>query len=320
MPGSEAERKFWRSPELVEGLLHFLDPTSLLQLGQAHQLTIGILQGTYNWSRFIRRSCPHPTPEPLRFEERIEPIIGILQTIGNPHSHLMELLEFICESCFPLDSTGDPFGPQYVKVTCSTHGDHVVSPLGFQLLELVEAATGSSELKIESVLIGYMKESLIQALKSRVMRQEGMISQVDAWAFICRSQDDAEALLTLVQSTEVFGFRRLGICGPIGKAGWAALAEALRVLPPLVLQTMFEQERTGFQAMVVSGRQLMLDGRREDVRAVWDALPVGSHLLMVSAAEGHMLFDKVAEEDWDRLELYLDNENPVEAQNEDPEN
>ena len=86
MPGSEAERKFWRSPELVEGLLHFLDPTSLLQLGQAHQLTIGILQGTYNWSRFIRRSCPHPTPEPLCFEERTEqmvtemrPIIGILK-------------------------------------------------------------------------------------------------------------------------------------------------------------------------------------------------------------------------------------------------
>ena len=67
------------------------------------------------------------------------------------------------------------------------------------------------------------------------MRQEGMISQVDAHAFICKSQDDAEALLTLVQSTEEFGFRRLAICGAIGEGGWTALAEALRVLPPLVL-------------------------------------------------------------------------------------
>ena len=60
----------------------------------------------------------------------------------------------------------------------------------------------------------------------------------------------------------------------------------------------------------------MLEGMREDVRAVWDAIPVGGYLLIMDSG-GLKEFTKETEEDWDRLELYLDTEDPVEAQNEE---
>ena len=80
----------------------------------------------------------------------------------------------------------------------------------------------------------------------------------------------------------------------------------------------------GFQALVVGSKSLMVDGRREDVRSVWDALPQGSHLMLLNPwmLPGGMLpsFGKVAEREWMRLERYLDTENLVEGQNENAEN
>ena len=67
----------------------------------------------------------------------------------------------------------------------------------------------------------------------------------------------------------------------------------------------------------------MVDGRREDVRSVWDALPQGSHLMLVNPIlVGGMLptFGKVSEEDWVRLEQCLDTEDLVGGQNENAEN
>ena len=48
-------------------------------------------------------------------------------------------------------------------------------------------------------------------------------------------------------------------------------------------------------------------------------LLLGSHLLMTSTEEGPVRrFERPLEEHWVRLELYLDNEDAVEAENEDP--
>ena len=56
----EAQKKFWETPELLENLLHFLDPESTYQLAQAHDLTKTVLQGQFIWNQFIRQSCPRP--------------------------------------------------------------------------------------------------------------------------------------------------------------------------------------------------------------------------------------------------------------------
>ena len=78
--------------------------------------------------------------------------------------------------------------------------------------------------------------------------------------------------------------------------------EVLRLLSPLPLDPWNMEapgplQPTGFQALVVRTRNLMLDGRREDVRAVWDALPEGSQVLMNFPNDAGRIFHKVSEED-----------------------
>ena len=235
----------------------------------------------------------------------MQPIIGILQLMGNPQFHLHELLHLICER-FPLED----ISYQHVKVTCPIHEVHSVSNLGFILLEMVEDVNGPSELKVGSVLLGHVNGPLVPALKSRVIRQEETISMGIAHSFQCRNQDDAETLLTLVQRTEGIGFQKLVIWGEIGEGGWAALAEALRLLP--------QNRLTGFQELLVAERQVILQARRGDVRTVWEALAQGSKLLQNCSATAlgpRGFFRKESEEEWVRLEQYLDNEDEVESEN-----
>ena len=67
-----------------------------------------------------------------------------------------------------------------VKVTCPTYKVHHVSALGFVLLEFVEGALATFEQKIISVEVDSIEGLLSSALKSRMMRQEGMLMEVDA--------------------------------------------------------------------------------------------------------------------------------------------
>ena len=83
----------------------------------------------------------------------------------------------------------------------------------------------------------------------------------------------------------------------------------------------------GFQSILVESRNFLLDGSREDLRSVWDALPVGSYLLLKNVkttAEGPAVamkwFNKGSQEALMMLELYLDNVDVFVAQNENPEN
>ena len=125
------------------------------------------------------------------------------------------------------------------------------------------------------------------------------------FAFTLTTQNDAEDLLTLAKSVGKIGFQRLAIGGGIGERGWAALAEALRMLPPLTLHSDWDigDKPAGFNRLVIGSRQMMLEGGREDVKAVWDALPRGSYL---QVQDGQLKFTKDSNEDWERLELYLE--------------
>ena len=307
MSSNEAEKKFWKSPELVEGLLHFLDPSSILELGQAHSLTIGLMQATNNWARFIRRFCPHPPANHyLPLEESTEqkvgelkPITGILQLMNSPQSHLLALLHIISER-FPSIIDG-----QCIEVTCPIH-NHNMSPLGFVLLELVESTCGPTELKVGSVQLPFIEGPLIPALISRVTHQEQVIRVSNA-VFCCRTQDDAEALLHLTRFTEGFGLQSLKITGPIGQQGWGALAQAVRLMEEEGMPKM-----TGFLALSVGAKRIMQEARRKDIRAVWEGIPEGNALWLnffSTSEEPVRIFWKESEEDWLRLELYLDEVN-----------
>ena len=75
-------------------------------------------------------------------------------------------------------------------------------------------------------------------------------------------------------------------------------------------------EVTGFRVLFVDTRHVMIEGRREDVRAVWDALPQDGCLNV----ELGNYFWKQDEGAWMRLERYLDIGDAGQAGNVDPEN
>ena len=132
---------------------------------------------------------------------------------------------------------------------------------------------------------------------------------------------------------------RLIVSGPIGKEGWAMLAEALGLLPPLApappppLNLNFDLDldldlddplnNQGFRSFTVlswrsnsSPQKFMLGGRRQDVKAVFDALPVGSFWYVKGFKEGWIWkyqWNKNSGEDWKKLEHYmdLDTEEPI---------
>ena len=125
---TEAERMFWRLPELVETLLSYLDVKSIFCLAQCHQLTLKLLQGTSDWNKIIKRSCPeglkivryHPIRNhSIRYQDnflglrkRLAPeilqmayLVGLLKMVENPEAHLRALLELVCER-FPPHQNG----------------------------------------------------------------------------------------------------------------------------------------------------------------------------------------------------------------------
>ena len=133
MSNIEAEKSFWMTPELMESLLSFLDPGSILalakSLGKTHSLNTKLLLSGTVWTKFLERSFPKQSstlrlcfpcmementiaewttyawlpPHFARGQTNIhpsivlEPIIEILLLIGKPESHLLQLLDLICK-------------------------------------------------------------------------------------------------------------------------------------------------------------------------------------------------------------------------------
>ena len=54
--GDEAMEKFWKTPELVEMLLPFLNAKNTLNLARTRLFNIQILQGSLVWNKLIRRT------------------------------------------------------------------------------------------------------------------------------------------------------------------------------------------------------------------------------------------------------------------------
>ena len=304
-----AERKFWSSPDHVEKLLPFLDAFSTLNLAQAqaqanpkkHPMITEILIGTSNWAKFIKRTCPDLANLGIwnigEKKAEMRPIIEVLKLLGKPQAHLLKLLHLLLDKLPTVT-----FLYNKITVTCPGHEAHSMSWLGFCLLEEVEAAMGSSEQKIESIggVGGWLsiEEPWLSALNSRLLRQEGVIKiKTKILKFSCSNLNHAVAVHNLVRSSERFltDFSSLVISGPIGWAGWAELAQASQ-LPQF----------SGFRQIILrGGRDLVLEGRREDVRALWDA----TGEWYVHGLVRPITFDKnpvYPEAGWNRLVQFLD--------------
>ena len=154
----EAEKIFWRTPELVEILISFLDPASILALAKTSSLIREVMKRGLNWSRLIKRTCPEqsiivqqPFEQGLATAEKaLEPIIEILQVLDKSEYHLLQLLDIICRR-FPSNNTSA--GPDQVKMACPCNEVHEVSTLGFLLLEMVERSAETCRQQVDLIFV-----------------------------------------------------------------------------------------------------------------------------------------------------------------------
>ena len=312
MPTQEdAEKKFWKTPELVERLMPFMDGQSTLALVKALPLALQVIQRKSMWVKLVRRVCPHHTDQVLggdEFEEslaedmgKVMLLVDILKMMEDPNLLLLDILHVICESFPPVDRDVDLNGPEFIQMSCTCkHTSHTVCPYGFLLLERVEGVLGTTEQKVEKVVVRVLMDLELAALESRVFRQQDLVDpwgtpmgldvKVEVSSLACNSKESAEAISTLMEYCKSVDVREALITVvDIGMEGWAALEKALS---------------QNFVNRIVSYKVSLTNARREDLRAIWECATYGWVVLME---------DNTAEVfgEWDLFEEFLDGEEDV---------
>jgi len=282
-----AGKKFWGSLDLVEKLLPYLDVFTIILLAESKiSCTIQILQkSSAVWTKLARRTFPgnHTWSDQWsdysssgrywnfvkeRFEEekiQVLHLTSILAKMDNPKSHTLNLLEIICEKFPPIERSGR--SDFFIKLVCPCHqSQHSVSPLGFLLLEEVEGAHGSAHQEVLQIKVPFLKDPLMSALGSRLSKQQVKMTKMHSGPAVCWSRKNAADLFALIQNCEPtqLSVYNLHVEGNIEADGWVDLARAL----PLTV----DSEDPSFS--VTATREAMKEARREDLKAVWDSLPV----------------------------------------------
>ena len=330
---ADAVREFFGDPDkeppmspVVEKLLPYLDASSTLHLVQSkisclkqHLQTTSVV-----WKKLVNRTLPpgdfkveieqgmlrdsnrvnYTNRVRESFEEKrilMASLVNLLKMLEKPDSHILHLLEVICAKS-PQDEIPVWRGPnstQAIQIGSPSHGSsYSVSPLGFLLLEDVEANCGSALQEVSSIKLKYLEEPWLSAIASRVSRQQEKMTKMEVRFVKLPTKESIEALFTLVQNsvTVVATFRKermfLEITGNIEVEGWVTLAKALALAP------------SGWVYQVRAPVDLVKEGRRGDLRTVWDSL--GDY-----AAEfwivGNTPFKKYrGEREWRALEQLLD--------------
>ena len=328
--GRDAERKVWRTPELVERLLPFLDVSSVERLAECHDLTRELLQRPFTWNKFIKRSISKAISEStvtwveeedeeadedrrVEVEEEIHRevmldevkiLARILRMLEDDSQHLLlDLLHLICERYAAISfwgSLGNWLSAQeLIAVACSCTQTHFVSPLGFLFLDAIEATVGTAAQSVEAIknLKSWENWWILPVLTRRVVQQEEKVEAVDSEIFSCRNKEMAEVFYALAANTWSFtfpAFPHLNLCvweQGIGADGWAEIRKGIQSLG---INSCFS---------ISSTEEAIAVGRREDLRAIWDCLGVHSSW-WVRSPPGDPLDTRL--ENWEMLEEILD--------------
>ena len=317
-----AVKKFLQTPDLLEKLLPYLDADTTLSLAQSKISCLVKHLKNYPevWIKMVQRTLPGDNKvEPALWEYwnrvresfegkrvKMQNLAGILKMVDDADSqvsHLRHLLDTICVKSPPDD------GRCYIQIGSTSHGFHLVSPLGFLLLEEVEAALGSTLQNVSRVVLGIdsnafdalsASEALMQALAARVVRQQQNLTRMEMKWIEVRSKEDAEAFLTLMENCETVVCEtgmQYNIRGNIEEGGWAAMARASSMAPL----------RRG-----IASSEMMQVGKREDLKAVGRAVVDDGCWLVEDwdfgwGARGPRTFWKSDPNDWGVLEQYFDN-------------
>ena len=280
-----AEWKFWRTPELVDKLLTFLDAGSTKLLAESHDLTLQILGQAFNWDKLTKRTFP--VGEDFDLVEDADTflaseksktgfLVDILRMIKGAQQPQLkkDLLHAICKR-FPGEPAVEKIWKQkpFIDVSCSSCLEtHQVSSWGFLLLVHLEAKLGSEEMNVLRVAAGDLKEPLLSSLTQKVLRQEEKVEEVKVAQVCLNSKESAEAWATLVEkSQETIGIVWAGldidVKEDIGAEGWAAIRRAVVDLLPPQLRRCAVHNCTIVSEMDATG-----SGKKEDMMAIWEVI------------------------------------------------
>ena len=109
------ERKFWRTPELVEKLLAFLDLASIKELAKSHKLTRQILGNSFVWNRLIKKIFPKDhniDPDDSNFPEEDDAVLASEMGKARLLTEILSLSE---------DSDRSQLGKDLLHTICKRH-------------------------------------------------------------------------------------------------------------------------------------------------------------------------------------------------------
>ena len=281
----DAAKKFWTLPELGEKMISLLDPLSTLRLIQSNVMAKDIMQKslTYRaWRELIERSSLQAW-EFESFQKKLEDVQILVKILHFMKSEdlsplLVPLLDLICESS-PGCSTEVicPCGPK----------PHSISFEGFQLLEEVEGAFGTTEQSLKAIY-GNMGP-----IASRISRQKETVASVYITEVTIKDKSSVEELITVLQAKSV-SVAILDVRGAeFGAEVWQALAAGLRGKSEV------------FDWIRIS-RQDLKPGVMDSIRAIWAAT---KHFFKVFSTNGSLYVEKycfVGEQVWRRLKQIAD--------------
>ena len=221
-------------------------------------------------------------------------LVEILKSKKDSWDLLRELLNAICQR-FAAEDTSK--SGSFVRVTCSwgSHESKAVTPFGFRFLEMVESGMGSTEQKVELVVVDFLTKGLLSALGSRLVRQQD--SDVETRVVVrssiqCAGKTSFSAVCSVLQHSKIVDLAgSLQVYEDIGTDGWTALTEALS-----------SGHLHDIPKLDTCKKSYLASARAEDVRAIWRCLSVawvfGGDLEVFDKGSGR--------EGWSALEQFLD--------------
>ena len=284
---SDAEWKFWATPELIETFLPHLDLKSTLNLAQTHDLTRKILKSSVSWNKLIRKNSP------LDEHEVVKDLVEILKLVDGPKAHLLDLLDAICMRRVSAGDGAWTIGS--VKVGCPRHPDSHLIPLPmFHIL----GATGLFLEEINNNLFPLMEPSL-SIIGSTLSRQEEKVEKLNVNKVVIKNRRGAEAFKTLIEASLVISpIEKLSVSSPISAEGWEAVASVLQLHPGLVMN-------------ITSLKDALSESKKEDLKAIWDVLQ--GHWVVRAAEDNPKKSEGVRKQDgeagWERLQEIADKDN-----------
>ena len=306
--GHEALEKFWKTPELVEMLLPFLNAKNTLNLARTRLFNIQILQGFLVWNKLIRRTVSRKLPcIGVLAKPDLAPFIPILKMMKDHKPSLLDLLNLLCKR-YP--SRPPELSEEVTLRCCSSDQTKLVSPLGFMLLEVVEVAFGSTEQCIERIHIDQLANSFtlegrwLSSLSARVARQQEEVKLVEMQSIeVGFSKETVDDFVTLVEHCQSMKIKILRVT-------WSHLEDW-----PKLSRTLSSTKVSLFRfnpskdAILGACGESSAPADRDDLRAIWDTTE--DHWKVYTFINddryGSTYFYKeMGDADWKRLEQLLD--------------